>query len=69
MSHFIMSASSSGGGLTELLSNATSMFTWFITQMGALADFVTDNPIVLTCFLVFLVGAVVGMFMRVWKSV
>lgn len=66
---FFMSASSSGSDLSELLSNATSMFTWFITQMTALAGFIVDNPIVLTIFLVFLVGAVVGMFMRVWKSV
>lgn len=66
---FHMVASTSSGDLSDLLANASSMFTWFITQMTALAKFIVANPIVLTIFLVFLVGAVVGMFMRVWKSV
>lgn len=65
----LMFGAASGGDLADLLANATSMFTWFITQMTTLAGFIVDNPIILTIFLVFLVGAVVGMFMRVWRSV
>ena len=59
---------STPGSLTDLLSNATEMFTWFITSMGTLATFIIGHPIILTGFLILLVGAVVGMFMRIWKS-
>lgn len=58
----------SSGSLTDLLSAATEMFTWFITSMGSLITFITSNPIILVMFLILLCGAVVGMFMRIWKS-
>lgn len=54
--------------ITGLLQMATEMFTWFITSMGTLVTFIIDHPIVIVGFLILLVGAVVGMFMRIWKS-
>ena len=59
---------SSGGSLTDLLSAATEMFTWFISSMGSLVTFIVGHPIILVMFLILLSGAVVGMFMRIWKS-
>lgn len=55
--------------LSGLLGSATEMFTWFITQMGSLVTFITSNPIILVMFIILLCGAVIGMFMRVWRSV
>lgn len=59
---------STAGSLADILSAATEMFTWFITSMGSLITFIVSNPVVLVMFLIFLCGAVVGMFMRIWKS-
>lgn len=61
----VVTASSS---IADLLSLATELFTWFITQMGSLVTFITANPIVLVTFLIMLVGGVVGMFFRIWHS-
>jgi len=59
---------SASGSLADLLSSATEMFTWFITSMGSLVTFIVGHPIILVMFLILLCGAVVGMFMRIWKS-
>lgn len=59
---------SAAGSLADLLSAATEMFTWFITSMGSLVTFIVGHPIILVMFLILLCGAVVGMFMRIWKS-
>lgn len=56
------------GSLADILSAATEMFTWFITSMGSLVTFIVGHPIILVMFLILLCGAVVGMFMRIWKS-
>lgn len=63
-----IAASSTPSSLTGLLSDATEMFTWFITSMTSLVTFIIANPIVMAGFLILLTGAVVGMFMRIWKS-
>lgn len=55
--------------MTGILSQATEVLTWFITSMGSVLTFITENPVVLVMFMVFLVGAVVAMLMRIWKSV
>lgn len=60
--------SSTASSLTGLLSDATEMFSWFITSMTSLVTFIIGNPIVMAGFLILLSGAVVGMFMRIWKS-
>lgn len=59
---------STPGSLADILSSATEMFTWFITSMGSLVTFIVGHPIVLVMFMILLCGAVVGMFMRIWKS-
>lgn len=58
-----------GSGMSGILSQATEVLTWFITSMGSLLTFITDHPVILVLFMVFLVGSVVGMLMRIWKSV
>lgn len=55
--------------MSGILSQATEVLTWFITSMGSVLTFITENPVVLVMFMVFLVGAVVAMLMRIWKSV
>lgn len=65
---------SSGGGsdslsISDILTQAGQVFTWFITQMTALVGFITANPAILLMFMVLLSGAVIGMFNRVWRSV
>lgn len=55
--------------MSGILSQATEVLTWFITSMTSLLSFITNNPVVLVMFMVFLVGAVVAMLMRIWKSV
>lgn len=57
---------SSPAGITEILKHATELFTWFLTSMGDLVNFIFGNPAILFWFLVAIVGAVVGMFMRIW---
>lgn len=59
----------STSGMTAILTEATEVLTWFITSMGSLITFITANPVILVMFMVFLVGAVVAMLMRIWKSV
>lgn len=61
-------ATGTADSLSGLLEAATSMLTWFITSMGSLVTFIVGHPIVLAGFLILLSGAVVGMFMRIWKS-
>lgn len=62
---------SSGGGaasIGDILKLGTEMLTWFITSMGALVNFIFSNPAILFWFLIGMVGAVVGMLMRIWHS-
>lgn len=64
----LLTSGGGSGSLTDILSAATEMFTWFITSMGALITFIVAHPIILVMFLILLSGAVVAMFMRIWKS-
>lgn len=57
-----------GDTFADILSNATSVFTWFITSMGSLVTFILAHPLVLMMFMILLSGSVIGMFMRLWKS-
>lgn len=61
-------ATSTPGSFSDILANATEVFTWFITSMGSLVTFVLAHPIVLMMFMILLSGSVIGMFMRLWKS-
>lgn len=64
---------STGGGsadsLTQILAMATELFTWLITQMGALIKFLLANPFVLIPFIIVICGLIIGYFGRVWGSV
>lgn len=57
-----------GAGITEILKFATEMLTWFLTSMGSLVEFIFGHPAILFWFLVGIVGAVVGMFFRIWHK-
>lgn len=50
--------------MTELLSAATSLFTWVMTQLGSVITTITSNPILLLSFLMVLVGFVFGILRR-----
>lgn len=60
--------SAGGDTFADILQNATSVFTWFITSMGSLVTFILAHPLVLMMFMILLSGSVIGMFMRLWKS-
>lgn len=60
---------SSSGSMSGILETATTVLTWFITSMGTLLKFIIDNPVILVLFMIFMVGAAIGMLMRIWKSV
>lgn len=64
----LLSTTSSPAGITEILRQATEMLTWFIASMGDLVSFIFSHPAILFWFLVGIVGAVVGMFFRIWHS-
>lgn len=69
---FFGSASSGGStteSLTSVLSMATELYTWLLSQMGALITFIFAHPLIITMLLVTLAGLVVGMFGRIWGSV
>lgn len=59
---------STSAGITDILKLATEMFTWFLSSMGDLVNFIFANPAILFWFLVAIVGAVLGMFFRLWHS-
>lgn len=68
MTALLSSGSGSSAGITEILKLATEMLTWFITSMTSLVQFIFGNPAILFWFLVGIVGAVVGMFFRIWHK-
>lgn len=55
--------------MTALLSTFTEVFGWFITQITTLVSTVIANPLLLLMTAVLMVGAAVGMFVRLLKSV
>lgn len=69
MSIMAVAAGETGGSMANILQTATQVLQWFITSMGSVLSFVIDNPVVLVLFMIFMVGAAVGMLMRLWKSV
>ena len=64
-----MLAAAETTGMGALLSTFTSVFTWFIAQITTLVTTVVDNPLLLLMTAVLMVGAAVGMFVRLLKSV
>lgn len=57
------------GTMTEVLSGAAEILTWLITQMGAVVNFVTSNPLIMVGFLVSIAGLAINFFLRLFKSV
>lgn len=55
--------------MTALLGTFTEVFTWFITQITAIVNLVIAQPLLLLMTAVLMVGAAVGMFTRLLKSV
>lgn len=66
---FALSGGGSSPSLTNLLSYATELFTWFITSMTSLISFIFSNAFMFIGFLIFICGSVVAMFMRIFHSV
>ena len=64
-----MLAAAETTGMGSLLSSFSSVFTWFITQIKTLVTTVVDNPLLLLMTAVLMVGAAIGMFVRLLKSV
>lgn len=56
--------------LAELLStNMTPVLTWIITSLTSLVTWITSTNLVMAVAAIFFVGAVVGMFMRIYHSI
>lgn len=56
--------------LAELLStNMTPVLTWIITSLTSLVTWITSTNLVMAVASIFFVGAVVGMFMRIYHSI
>ena len=65
----VLSGGSSSPSLTNLLTYATELWTWFITSMTSLVSFIFSNAFMFIGFLIFICGSVVAMFMRIFHSV
>lgn len=50
--------------MTALLADATTLFTWVMTQLSTVVTTISSNPILLLGFLMALVGFVVGITRR-----
>lgn len=58
-----------GSAMTALLSTFTEVFTWFTTQIGSIVDLVIGEPLLMLMTAVLMVGAAIGMFTRLLKSI
>lgn len=65
---YALAATGATEAMADLLAMFTSVFTWFITQMTSLVTFILANPLLMLMTAVLMVGAVVGMFTRILKS-
>lgn len=66
---FPILAAESTSSMASILSTASEVLTWFINSMASILTFITNNPVVLLGFMIFIVGAAVSMLVRIWKSV
>ena len=69
ISFFVTLTETNADTLQGILDMTGTLVTWIITQMGNWLGFITDNPIVLILFLIFLAGTGLAFLLRVWKSV
>lgn len=65
----VIVGTSTPSSMTSILQTATEVLQWFTTSMASILTFITDNPVVLLGFMIFIVGAAVSMLLRIWKSV
>lgn len=56
-------------GMGSLLASFQEVFSWFIARIVTIVNTVVDNPILLLMTAVLMVGAAVGIFTRLLKSV
>lgn len=68
-SPFFGSSGGSAPSMSNILSLATELMTWLITQMTAILTFITSNPVILVMFIMAICGFAVGLLMRIWRSV
>ena len=54
---------------SNITSLATELLSWLVTSMGSVLTFIRSNPEIMVWFIVSLVGLVVGMLIRIWRSV
>lgn len=66
---FLLSGGGSADSISGILSMATELVTWTITQMTSYLSFIQTHPLVLIMFLMVMAGFGVGMLMRIWRSV
>ena len=69
--YFMVSASGSSGNtsMSNVLSMASELMTWVITQMTAILTFITGNTLILVFFIMTICGFAIGFLMRIWRSV
>lgn len=61
-------AAATENSFTGILGEASTMFTWFISEMANLVTFILANPLVLAMFMILLCGSVVALFFRIWHN-
>lgn len=66
---FLAAAGEATGTMSGLLGTFTEVFTWFMTQIGTLVTTVVENPLLMLMTAVLMVGAAIGIFTRLLKSV
>lgn len=52
-----------------ILQMATDLFSWVLTSMGDLLDFILQHPLMVIFLIFTIVGFVAGFLFRVWHSV
>lgn len=63
------STTSGNTSMSNVLSMASELMSWVITQMAAILTFITGNTLILVFFIMTICGFAVGFLMRIWRSV
>jgi len=69
MLFFLSGGGSASASITDILAMASSFFTWVMTNLGTLIDFIFAHPLIIMPFIIAIVGSVFGFFKRIWRSV
>lgn len=67
---YALSAGGASGNtsMQSILTMASELMTWVIKEMANILTFITNNTLILTFFIMTIVGFVVGFLMRIWHS-